>query len=86
MAETKLSGSRARLKASSRIITFSFIESVVKRNNSTRLNNLADSFYSTEGPLRLDLATLFEKILPNLVAEPKFEKYSQKRTFCSLGF
>ena len=57
------------------------IESIVKRHNSTSLNNLANSFYATESDLRLDINTMFENILPNLVAKPKFEKYSQYASF-----
>lgn len=60
------------------------IESIAKRNNSVRLTNLADSFYAIESTLRLDLMALFENILPNLIAEPKLEKYSQYASFSEI--
>lgn len=61
------------------------VESIAKRNNNKRLNDLADSFYAIEGTLRLDLTALFENILPNLVAEPKLEKYSQYASFSEIS-
>lgn len=60
------------------------IQSIVERNNGDRLMNLAGSFYTIEDNFRLDLNALFENILPNLVAEPEFEKYSQYGCFSEI--
>ena|GEM_PF-3873057 len=53
------------------------IVGIVERKNSERLRQAAESFYAIEMNLNLDVKTLFNNILPNLVSAPAIAAYSQ---------
>jgi ATP-dependent DNA helicase DinG len=57
----------------------------ISRNGGARLTNLFESLNMTEGDLRLDIRTLFENVLPNLVAEPRLGGYSQYGIFSEIS-
>ncbi|MDA2922273.1 ribonuclease H-like domain-containing protein [Patescibacteria group bacterium AH-259-L07] len=61
------------------------IKSITRAKEDQRLVGLAESFYAIEDALRLDINALFENILPELVAEPGEDKYSQHEPFSEIS-